>query len=237
MEQFKKGTILAIPIVVGYFTASVAFGLVSKNTGIPLNFTVLFSVLVFAGASQFMAVNLISTGAMAWEIILATFLLNLRHILMSSSLTIKVDNIKKRHIPFIAFVITDEVFSVSSTREGKLKPAFVMALGFISYSSWILGTVVGYIAGSVIPTTLGAAMGIALYAMFVAIVVPEIKKYKPVIFLFFAAGGLNLLLTYIKIFSGGWSLIIATIIISTCGALFLNEKNPEKEVQDVKCNI
>lgn len=226
----KEGFIAAIPIVIGYFPVAMAFGLLSKTVGISLLDSCLFSVFVFAGASQFMALDLIKAGIATGDIILATFLLNLRHMMMSASLAVRLKDIKKGWLLFIAFGITDESFSVASLKKGTLSIPFLLALQGISYVSWVSGTSVGYLLGATLPLSIQSSLGIGLYAMFTAILIPEIKKSSNVLCLAIISGILYVLIDYFKLLPSGWSLIVSIIFASTIGLFVLKDETKEDQV-------
>jgi len=115
---FRDGIVDGIPIFLGYITVAITFGILSKNVGITMVDSILFSVLVFAGASQFIALNLLLLGVGVGEIVLTTLLVNFRHFLMSASLATRMTKDMKRWSPLIAFAVTDEVFSVASFKKG-----------------------------------------------------------------------------------------------------------------------
>lgn len=223
----KEGFVAAIPIVIGYFPVAMAFGLLAKTVHISLLDSCLFSVLVFAGASQFMALDLIKAGIATGDIILATFLLNLRHLMMSASLAVRLKDIKKGWLLFIAFGITDESFSVASLKNGTLSISFLLALQGISYVSWISGTLVGYLVGTTLPLSVQSSLGIGLYAMFTAILIPEIKKSSNVLCLSITSGILYAFIDYFKLLPSGWSLIVSIIIASTVGLFVLKDEAKE----------
>lgn len=229
---FKEGAAAALPIVIGYVPAAMAFGLLAKSINVSLKDTFLFSVMVFAGASQFMALNLLAAGAAVGEIIIATFLLNLRHMLMSASLAARLEIHQKKYLPLIAFGITDEVFSVAATREEKPTMPFIFALEGISYSAWVGGSVLGYLVGSALPASVQASMGIALYAMFVAILVPEMKKSINVALMALGSGILNALLVGFKILPAGWSMVVSTIAIAAAGAFLIKEHTADEAKEE-----
>jgi 4-azaleucine resistance transporter AzlC len=221
--RIREGIKTGMPIFIGYFPMAMAFGLLAKATGINFLATISFSVFVFAGASQFMAINLLSTGAAAGEIILATFLLNFRHLLMSASVASRLKEQKSRWLPFIAFGVTDETFAVASTLQGKPNLRFLLGLEGISYSGWVGGTIVGYWIGASLPVFVQASMGITLYAMFAAILIPQFRKSLRIVLLAIGSGGLHFLIVALKIVSEGWSLIIAMVLAAALGALFFKD--------------
>jgi len=209
-----KGLKDAFPIMLGYFSVAMAFGLLVKSASLYLTDAVMFSTIVFAGASQFMALNMLISGISPLSIITATFLVNFRHFVMSASLGSRLTKPKKWQIPFIAFGVTDETFSVVMAKEGNLSPAYVMAVSFFSYISWGSGTAVGFLLGSIIPDALGDSLGMGLYVLFMALLVPEVKKAPPILLVALTAGVLNTLLKYIPIIGSSWSLVLGVILSS-----------------------
>ncbi len=126
----------AFPIMISYFSIAMAFGLMIKNADLLLSDGILFSTVVFAGASQFMALNMLITGSGWISIIAATFLLNFRHFIMSASLGSRLQKPRRWQIPIIAFGVTDETFSVDMAREGSLPPVYVISVHFFAWASW-----------------------------------------------------------------------------------------------------
>ncbi len=207
-----KGLKDAFPIMLGYFSVAMAFGLLVKSADLYLNDAVLFSTVVFAGASQFMALNMLINGISIVSIITATFLVNFRHFIMSASLSSRLLKPHKWQIPFIAFGVTDETFSVVMAKEGKLSPVYVMAVSFFSYISWGSGTVAGFLLGTIIPDALGDSLGMGLYVLFMSLLVPEIKKVPKILWVALTAGVLNTVLRYVPLIGSSWSLVLGVII-------------------------
>lgn len=218
----------AIPIFLGYFTTSVAFGLLAVSAGLSPLQAVLFSMTNLTGAAQFMAINLMSAGAAAGEIIVSVALLNLRYFIMSASLARKLGFKKLPQKLLTAFGVTDEVFSVASLKPGSASAGFMLGLESFSWLGWASGTIAGVTAGSFLPSTLQDAMSGALFALFAALLVPEIKKsYRPAV-LAASAAGLNTLLYYKWNISAGWSIVISMILITAAGAaVFTDSAEPD----------
>ena len=219
----------AIPIFVGYIPAAIAFGVLSKSCGITLLECFLFSAIVFAGASQFIALNLLLTGMGPGGVILTTLLVNFRHFLMSASLSTRVVKIAKKYLFMMAFGITDEVFSVLSFKKGELSKTYIFVLQLAAYSAWVSGTVAGYILGGFLPEVLTKSMGVALYALLLAIILPEIKQSIKSLILIISAGVLNTILIKSELLPNGWSIIICILVVATAGSFFLS-KNDQGEV-------
>lgn len=212
------------PVLIGYFPVAVAFGILAKTAGLSAGDSVAFSVLVFAGASQFMALNLIKAGVAFSGIILATLLLNLRHLLLSAALAAKIAVPDKRWLPVVAFGVTDETFAVSATNDGPLGISFLLALEGTAYLGWVSGTLTGYLAGSVLPASLGKSMGIGLYSLFVAILIPGFKKSWSIVALTLSAGLFHALLDWIKLWPAAWNLIASIICCSLLGAWLIPQR-------------
>ncbi|MCT4633573.1 MAG: AzlC family ABC transporter permease [Firmicutes bacterium] len=222
--RFRDGFIDGIPIILGYIPVGLAFGILSKSTGITWLETLMFCIFVFAGASQFMALNLIAMGTGIGQIIITTLLVNFRHFLMGASLVARMDKKVKKWSPIISFGISDEVFSIASFKEGKLTTGYMIGLELAAYSSWAISSVIGYIVGGILPLVVKTSMGIALYALFVALIIPEGKKSIRLIYLALLSGCINWLVgKYINL-PNGWSIIVAVIIVSLIGTYFMDEK-------------
>lgn len=231
MITLKKGTIKdalndGFPIIIGYIPVAMAFGILAKSAGITVTQSVGLSMIVFAGASQFIAVNLLIAGASMGEIILTTLLVNFRHFLFSASLSPKLTKDMNKYIPFIAFALTDEVFSVVSLKEKELTPQYLLALELCAYLSFAGGTLLGYVLGGILPTVVQLSMGIALYALFTAILVPEMKKSFKVILLLTMSGVTNTVCLYALKIPQGWSIVISIVLVSILG-LFIKTKESE----------
>lgn len=227
---FKAGLTAGIPIAIGYIPIAIAFGLLAKSTGMPSYATVLMSFIVFAGASQFVGVNLLALGAGYPEIILTTFILNSRHFLMSASLSQRVDtSASKKWLSLISFGVTDETFMVASLRqEEKLSPSFLFGINLIAFSSWNIGTWIGVFLGSGLPASVQSSMGIALYVMFIGLLIPAIKKSRPYLIITIIAILISSILHWIPPFnsiSSGWSIIITAILAALVGTLLFPKED------------
>ena len=221
--KLKDGIMAGIPVFIGYFPIAVTFGLLAVSVRISLAETTGFSVIVFAGASQFVGLNMIKAGIGAGEIVLTTFLLNFRHFLMSASLSSRT-SFSKGLIPFLAFGITDETFSVASMEKSELSESYMLGLNFTAYTGWISGTVAGFAAGDFLPPVIQESISICLYAMFVAILIPAVRKSYRAGIIALIAGLTNSALGYSALFGSGWNIIISIIAASTTGMIFLREE-------------
>ncbi|KUG03477.1 branched-chain amino acid transporter [hydrocarbon metagenome] len=214
----------SVPIAVGYIPIAITFGLVAKSSGIPDHIALLMSFIVFAGASQFVGVNLIALGTNPWEIILTTFILNLRHFLMSASLSIRIDpSVSSAWRCLMAFGVTDETFTVASLQKDKiLSPYFIVALNMLAFLAWNAGTWAGIFLASGLPASLQASMGIALYAMFIGLLVPALKESRPILLVVLISIGINSALSWMPLsadLSAGWRIIFSTISAAFAAAI------------------
>ncbi len=221
-----------IPIFIGYVPAAIAFGILSKGCGITLLECFLFSAAVFAGASQFIALNMVMTGMGPGGIILTTLLVNFRHFLMSAYLSTRIAETAKKKIFLMAFGVTDEVFSVLSFKKGNLSTKFVFILQWSAYSAWVGGTVAGYVLGGFLPEILIKSMGVALYALLLAILLPEIKQSVKALILTIASGVFNTMLIKLDVLPNGWNIIVCILIIALAGSFFITGEVKEEEVYE-----
>ncbi|WP_201741263.1 AzlC family ABC transporter permease [Pradoshia eiseniae] len=213
-SDFMNGLRAGVSIAIGYFPVAVTFGLLSKSSGLSLAETFSMSLIVYAGAAQYIALNLLSLGIGIAEIIMATFILNSRHFLMSASIQARAAKEPLWKKLIYAFGITDETFSVASMKSGKITAGFMFGLGGIAYVSWLLSTLLGYLFGASLPDVLKESMGIALYAMFIALLMPALSKSRKILTLALSGAGLNFLFTYFEFLTTGWSLIVSALLAS-----------------------
>lgn len=221
-KDFRYGLKRGLPIALGYIPVSFTFGLMAVSGGIPIWMAVFISLSNLTSAGQFAGTKLIFLGASYAEITLTTFIINIRYMLMSLSLTQRLDksmNLAKRLL--IAYGVTDEIFSIASIEQGTLTFSYLLGLIVGPVIGWTSGTALGAFISAALPESLSSAMGIALYGMFIAIVLPVAKKSKPVTIIVAISVAIVCIIRYIPIFSmvsSGFRVIIATIIGAGIGA-------------------
>ncbi len=220
----KEAFAAALPIVMGYFPIAMAYGLLAKNTGLSVVEAGLTSGLIYAGAAQFMALDLFASGVATGSIILTTFLLNLRYFVMSASLSVNLKEDTKPFLPLIGFGITDETFSVLSFNKDKLNSLYVLIVNVFPYLSWTIGTITGYIAGELLPLSLQTALGLGLYGLFAALLFPSFKGETALIKISMLA-----VVVYTAIFkwgrlSSGWDIILGIVLSTALGILLLGKE-------------
>lgn len=234
-KELKEGMVMGVPIALGYIPIAMTFGVLSKTAGVTLGESFLFSSLVYAGASQFMAINMIMLGSGFLQIVIATFLLNLRHLLMSASLSQRMDTRGSKLLPLISFGVTDEAFSMASSCEGRIHPLLFMGIHLTIYTSWVAGTILGYIAGEIIPSSLSSSMVVGLYAMFIALLIPQMKGSGRISFLVFLSGLINTIIKSRGILPKGWDIVATISIVALIGTLTEKKKESimrEEEIED-----
>lgn len=227
-KALRKGLSSAAPIAIGYVPIAIAFGVIARQAGLPFVETVLMSMMVFAGASQFMAVQMATAGALGMEIIVATLVLNFRHFVMSLSLMDRLRNAPLLTKAGLSFGITDETFAVATMDEQgqdtPLHPAYMAGLILLAYGSWVSGTVIGALFAQVIPPAISDSMNIALYAMFIGLLVPAVRKMWRAGAIALIGMALNAL--FGLFLPGGWATILATVSAAGCGAALMPREEP-----------
>jgi len=235
-QQFLEGIRDGVPICLGYFSVSLAIGLSAVLAGMPLWSTVLISLTNLTSAGQVAGINLLVANASLVELALTTLIINIRYFLMSLSVSQKVESrmtLKERMI--VSFGITDEIFAVSMQRRGELTSLYMLGLILTPLIGWTGGTLVGAVASSFMPAQITSALGIALYGMFIAIIIPPAREHKNVLITVILAVLASLAFTYLpllKNLSGGWSIIIITIAVSALAAWLFPVKNAAEEVSE-----
>lgn len=218
LQGFKDG----IPIGLGYLSVSFTFGIMAINMGLPLWAAVLISMTNLTSAGQFAGIGLITVGAPYVEMILTQLVINLRYALMSLSLSQKADkSLSLPHRFLISFGITDEVFAVASGQPFEIKKSYMYGLITIPYLGWTLGTLLGAAAGSILPETIGSALNIAIYGMFIAIIIPPAKEYSPILKVVMISVICSFILRYMPVLnklSSGFIIIICAVVASCIGA-------------------
>lgn len=232
-EQFKSGLRSGIPVGLGYFFVSFTLGIAAKKTGLSSIQAALMSLSIHASAGELAALGIIAAGAGYWEMALTEIIVNLRYLLMSCSLSQKLSpNMRFFHRFFLAFDITDEIFAVSVSRPGKLNPFFTYGMMTVASPGWVIGTFLGALAGGILPAVVIGSMSIALYGMFMSVVIPPSKHDKIIAGVVIASmllSGLFAVIPVIKNISSGFKIIILTVLISAAVALLFPVKEDDKK--------
>lgn len=215
---FKDG----LPIALGYLSVSFAFGILAIEKGLPIWSPILISLSNFTGTGQFVGVGLIASGTAILEIAFTILIINIRYLLMSLSLSQKLpDNINLLQRLIIAFGNTDEIFAVSMQQKKSLNFNYMLGLILCAYLGWNFGTLLGAIASNALPIDIRNALSIAIYGMFIAIIIPPATQIKPVAKVIIVAIVISCMfkwIPYLNKISSGWAVIICGIVSSAFGA-------------------
>ena len=224
-NEFINGIKDGIPICLGYFSVSMAFGIAAVKGGIPVWAATLTSLSNVTSAGQFAGINIMLALGSLIELAITTLIINMRYFLMSLSVSQKVDSsmtLWQRLI--VSFGITDEIFAVSMRHTRSLSASYMYGLILTPVIGWTMGTLAGAVFTSVMPAALSSAMGIALYGMFIAIIIPPARENYKVAIAIIMAVAASLVFTYAPVvcnISNGWAIIIITISVSAlCATLF-----------------
>ncbi|MBR2824537.1 MAG: AzlC family ABC transporter permease [Clostridia bacterium] len=221
--EFKKGIRHGIPIALGYLSVSFAFGMKAVGDGLTWLQAVLISATNLTSAGQIAALPLMIGGASLYEMALTQLTINLRYGLMGLSLGRKLDGSMGTVQRLIfSFADTDEIFAVASSQPGKVGKRYLYGLMLTPFLGWTLGTLLGGVAGTVMPAFVRSALGIAIYGMFLAIILPPAREKKPIRAVVALSVALSLCFHFIpglNQISSGFVIIICAVAAASVGAI------------------
>ena len=216
-SQYKKGLVDGLPICLGYLSVSFAFCIFAVEKGLSPAEALLISMTCVTSAGQLAAVPIIAGWGRLIELAISQLIINLRYALMSISLSQKLaPDMTTPHRMAISFINTDEVFAVASGQDGTVGKWYLYGLISLPWVGWASGTIIGALAGNILPPLVTASLGVAIYGMFIAIVVPEMKTHRPTALCVAIAVALSCLFYFVpglNAIPGGF-----TIIICACAA-------------------
>lgn len=222
-EDFCKGLIDGIPICLGYLSVAFAFGIFAVESGLTVMEALLISMTCVTSAGQLAAVPIIASAGGVLELAISQLVINMRYALMSISLSQKLDAQVSLADRFaIAFINTDEVFAVASSQKGSISKWYMYGLMLTPWLGWSSGTLIGGVAGNVLPAIVASSLGVAIYGMFIAIVVPEAKKSRPTAVCVAIAVALSCVFYYVPgldAIPGGFTIIICAVAASAIMAV------------------
>ena len=227
--RFARGLKHGLPIGLGYLSVSFAFGMQCTESGLTILQSLLISMTNLTSAGQLAGLQVMIAQSSLIEMALTQFIINLRYALMGLSLSQKLGptmNTPRRM--FFAFSNTDEIFAVASSQPEKLHHHYLYGLMLMPYLGWSLGTLLGAAAGAVLPAFVCSALGIAIYGMFLAIILPPARQEKAVRVVVLLAIAISLLfsvLPALKAVSGGFVVIICAVVAAAVGALLFPIKD------------
>lgn len=224
LKDFKIGCWEAVPICLGYIAVSFAFGIEASKIGMTTFQAAMTSLLNVTSAGQFSALSIIARNGSFIELAVLQFIINLRYMLMSCALSQKLDSgVGTFHRMLISYGVTDEIFALSVLKKGRLYPLYSYGLIVTSVFGWVLGTVMGSIAGQILPQRLISCLGLAIYGMFIAIIIPDTRTSRSVMGVVVSAMALSTVFTYVpaieKAVSSGFRIIIITIAVAAAAAV------------------
>ncbi len=233
---FKQGLKDGIPIGLGYLAVSFSLGIAAKTAGLtPLQGFVV-SLLCMASAGEYVGFLSIAAGAAYIEIAIATLIANARYLLMSTAMSQRMESkLTIKHRILMAFGITDELFGIAIARPGYLNPYYSYGAFITSAFPWALGTSLGIIAGNMLPARLVSAFSVALYGMFLAVIIPPAKKDKIIaglIIICFGASYAATQLPILKDFTDGTRTIILTVVIASLAAILFPKEVTDEKTQE-----
>ena len=224
-NEYRTGLSRGLPVGMGYFSVSFGFGAMAVSQGLRVFDATLISLTNVTSAGQFAGLTVIVAAATLWEMILTQLIINSRYALMSLALSQRMGQ-RIGFLPrlVIAFFNTDEIFALAMARIEPLTVPFMLGLGTLPILGWTLGTLGGALAGSILPASIQAALGVMLYGMFIAIVVPPAKQEKEILITVLLAMAFSTLFTLVPLLkqvSAGISIVICTVAAAAiCAWLF-----------------
>ena len=235
-SDFARGMYHGIPISLGYLSVSFSFGILSVQSGLTVWQAVLISLTNLTSAGQVAGVGLIAAQASMAELFLAELVINIRYALMSLVLSQKADDsFRLPHRLLASYGITDEIFAVASIQKEPVKPAYMYGLTIIPFFGWSLGTLLGAAAGTILPAQVTNALGIALYGMFLAIILPPARKSRAILAVISIAALISVLLHYFaKWMSGGFAMILAALAASIVGAILFPVADKDDDAKEAQ---
>ncbi len=238
MKYFLKGAEDGIPIALGYISVAFTFGLMAVEGGLTWWQATLISMANTTSAGQFAGIGIMFAGGSLIEMAITQFIVNLRYSLMAISMSQNVT--KKVNTPWrciFGAMITDEIFGVSVSKPYKVGRSYLFGIDLVSYLGWAGGTALGALIGGILPASVTAALGIAIYGMFIAIVTPVAKEKRPVLYVVIISVVLSCIFHFMPLLnkvSSGFVIIICSVVASLIGAFLFPEDAEEKEDEDEK---
>ncbi|MDE6426235.1 MAG: AzlC family ABC transporter permease [Ruminococcus sp.] len=220
-SDFLRGMSHGIPISLGYLSVSFGFGIKAVSAGLSVLASSLISATNLTSAGQAAGVDIIAVGGTIIEMILVQLTINIRYSLMALSLSQKLDGkFTLPHRLIASYGITDEIFAVCSAQKQKLTPAYMYGMILISAVGWVTGTALGATAGQLLPESISNALGIVLYGMFMAVIIPPARQQKSVLIVVLVSALISILFKYLlTAVSSGFAVIISAVVASVIGAI------------------
>lgn len=236
-EAYQKGFKSGVPIGIGYFSVSFAFGMMAVASGLSPMLALAISMTNVTSAGQFAGIQVITAGGTFLEMSLTMLMINARYFLMSLALSQKVSKkLTRAQRALMSFCVTDEIFAVASMEQKPITGWYWLGLMTMPYIGWSGGTLAGALISGFLPASLQDALGIALYGMFIAIIIPAAKYSKSITRTILLAVGVSCILYYVPLFdqiSAGFAVIIVTIIAAGVMAYIAPVEEDEGQEEEV----
>ena len=228
---FFRGMKDGIPIALVYFAVAFALGIAAKKAGLSAVQAGVMSITMLASAGQYGAITVIAGGGGYLQMAVTTLIVNLRYLLMSCALSQKVDpGLGMRHRLLLSYPVTDEIFGIAMAVEGRLNPFYNYGAAAVASPGWTLGAFLGAAAGAILPRRVENALSVALYGMFLAIIIPAAKKNKVVALIVSLSMLCSFLFSRLPVLgqiSSGMQIILLTVLIAGAAAFFFPVKEEE----------
>ena len=221
-KDYQNGLRDGVAVALGYFAVSFTFGMASAADGLSILQAVLISLTNVTSAGQFSGLAIIAAGGTYIEIALTQLVINLRYCLMSFSLAQKLNRSAPHwHRYLMAYSVTDEIFALDASLDRALPPAYHYGITSAAVPGWVLGTLAGAVSGNILPSFVISALGVAIYGMFLAIIIPPARQNRAVLLVVLSAMGLSFLFSILPVLNritSGFVIIITTVTVAGIAA-------------------
>lgn len=229
-NDYMLGVRHSIPIWIGYIPSAITLGILCNTNSLGLLHAFLSSFVLYSGAAQFMLVGFLMSGVPIVGIAISVFLLNTRLFLMSATLGATVDKVNHKAFPIVGWLLTDESFSILSFNKEKVNTKFTLGVQIPPYFIWGIFTIIGYFIGDFLPENIKVAFSVGLLGLFVALLVPNVKKHMITIRVVIATGIIYSIIYYTNLLPMGWDIVVSIILSSIVGIFLIgNETLEDKE--------
>lgn len=226
---YLRGIRDGLPIAAGYFAVSFALGIYARQCGLTAAEATLSSLLTNASAGEYQGFKMIAAASSVWMVILMTTVINARYLLMSCALCQKLSpSVPLWQRLLLGDCVTDEIFAISAAYPGSLNPVYSYGAFSVASPGWALGTLLGVVMGNVLPANVVNALGVGLYGMFIAIIVPPAKENRVVAGVVILAMLLSFIASHLSFMTDAMSVLLITVGLSAAAALLFPVKEEEK---------
>ncbi len=241
-KAFVQGMRDGIPIGLGYFAVAFALGVAARDAGLSPFQGFVASILCLASAGEYAGFTVIAAASPLYEMALITLVINARYLLMSTAISQKLDpDVKPVHRLGVAYFITDEIFAIETSQKGTLNPFYPYGAGAVAAPLWATGTALGIMVGNMMPVRLVSALSVALFGMFLAVIIPPARKERSILGLVivsFIASYACSKMPFVSSLSSGNRIILLTLVLSGMAALlFPHPEEDSPELPDEESSI